>query len=297
METRRIQKTGDMQYLYLPTQWCRKHSIKSGSIVGISENSSGSLVISPKRTEEELRSISILLDDNDPEIVSRLVFACYHNPLSSFNIRLNKGLTASAILRQKKIISTVSIEIDKNTISSESSVLTLNPDQLLRTMVKKIKNLTIVMLENHDESLVRTYEEEIDRSNRLIQKSVIYSFILGTSHNYRTIDLYYISLIARDLERLADHIIGLRGEDRKYLREVMPVIDDLSRICSRIDLKKNSRYPSYSKAIEFARRASPIENIAMNGQAQYHKRRIKGLLNKISEVLMDWGITNKAYAD
>jgi len=282
MEVRKIQKTGDMHYLYLPTNWCKKHKISSKSRVNLKENNDGALIINPSDKDPVKRHLHIKLDEEDEDIINKVIVAFYINPLTSFKIDLSREITAKKLLNQKNIISLESVEIDKKTISCDSTVMISDPGLLLKTMVTKIKNLCTVMAHNYNTELVNRYEEEIDRSKMLIQKSIISYMTHSVPVNLRMIDLYYISLVTVDLERAADHIIKLK--DNKYLEKLTKLIEILKHVMDAVGTPEFD----HAKALEFVKQIKNLDD----KHGDYDKRRIKELLNNVSEIILDWSVTN-----
>ena len=137
MEIRNIQKTGDMHYLYLPTSWCREHKISSKSKVSIEQSSDGSLLVSPHITEKKPKHLKLSIAEDEPEIINKLVVACYINPIASFEINLEKEMDFTKLLNQKRLISLESIEIDKKQITCHGAITVSDPESLLKTMAKK----------------------------------------------------------------------------------------------------------------------------------------------------------------
>jgi len=177
VEIRNVQKTGDMHYLYLPTSWCREHKISSKSKISIEQSSDGNLIISPQITEKKPKHLKFNISFDEPELIHKLVVALYINPVSSFEIHMEKEMEFTKLLNHRRLISLESVEIDKKQITCDSTVTISDPASLLKTMAKKIKNLIIVMNHNYNRELIDRYEDEIDRSKMLIDKSVIGSFM------------------------------------------------------------------------------------------------------------------------
>ena len=198
-----------MHYIYLPTSWCREHNITSKSKVSISYNSDGTLCIPPEITEKKPKHLKFTISEDDPEIIHKLVVSSYIHPVSSFEINMDKETDFTRLLNQKRLISLESVEIDKKQITSEGIVTVSDPGSLLKTMAKKIKNLIIVISQDYDKNLVERYEDEIDRSRMLIDKSVIGSLTAGKTTKLKNIELYYISLISKELESIVDRLICL----------------------------------------------------------------------------------------
>jgi antitoxin component of MazEF toxin-antitoxin module len=287
METRNIQKTGEMHYVYLPTSWCRDRKLAAGSRVGISYGGDGSLVISPQIAEKKPKHLKFSINEDDQDIIHKLVVASYINPASSFEITLQKEMDFTKLLNQKRLISLESVEIDQKRITCEGPVSVVHPESLLKTMVKKIKNMMIVMEKNYDKELIERYEDEIDRSKMLIDKAVISSLMFEGVSKTLTIELYYISLISKELERLVDGLINLEKKDVKFISEIEKPIELLGSI---VDHEETL---TLETALGFAKMVSRIKKRTVVDVRTYEMERMKQNLVTVSEVIMDWMVTRK----
>ncbi len=290
MEIRNIQRTGDMHYLYLPTSWCREHKIGSKSKVSIEQASDGRLVIFPEITLDKPKHLKFDISEDEEEIIHKLVVSSYIHPVASFEINLEKEMDLTKLLNQKRLISLESVEIDKNQITSSGTVTVSDPESLLKTMVKKIKNMLLIMQKSYDKELIERYEDEIDRSKMLIDKSVIESLTVGKTSKLRTIDLYYISLISKEMERMVDRLICLDNSNQKFLDEITEPIEMLQKILQNPDAL------GQDSAIQFAKAALiKIDDSKSDSKITkaYDMGRIKQHLITVSEVVMDWMVTLK----
>lgn len=287
MEIRNIQRTGDMHYLYLPTSWCREHKVTSKTKVGVEQSSDGSLLISPQIIEKKPKHLKLNISEDDQDIIHKLTVACYINPVSSFEINLDKEMDFTKLLNQKRLISLESVEIDKKQITCNGAISISDPGSLLRTMTKKIKNMIIVMQKSYDRELIERYEDEIDRSKMLIDKSIISSLTFERTTNTKTIDLYYISLISKDLERMVDHLICVSSKESDFLAVIQETIDQLQSI---ID---NTSSLNHKTALQFVKKVSKIKAFEVKDIRSYDKERIRLSLTTIAEVITDWAITRE----
>ena len=133
-------------------------------------------------------------------------FAAYISPADSFRIKLDQNLNVADILNQKNLVSLEVVEIDQGTISCESSLQVSDPLSVLMTMIRKIKNLTPFLSDGQHEELLECYEEEIDRSRLLVEKAIIAALSNPVKSEYNGLELHFISVIAKELERMADHL-------------------------------------------------------------------------------------------
>ncbi|HLC59904.1 MAG TPA: hypothetical protein VJJ52_00570 [Candidatus Nanoarchaeia archaeon] len=287
MEIRNIQKTGDMHYLYLPTSWCREHKIRSKSKVSIEQSSDGTLAVSPQITERKPKHLKFNISEDDQEIIHKLVVACYINPVASFEINFEKELDFTKLLNQKRLISLESVEIDKKQITCHGSISISDPESLLKTMARKIKNMIVVMQNSYDEDLIERYEDEIDRSKMLIDKSIISSLTFERTTKSKTIDLYYISLISKDLERMVDHLIRVNSKETEFLNSIYDVVDQLQSII------ENTNTLNHKIALQFIKKVSKIKSFEVKDIKSYDKERMRLSLTTVAEVVTDWAITKE----
>ncbi|MFH1642561.1 MAG: hypothetical protein ABIC04_06720 [Nanoarchaeota archaeon] len=286
IDIRNVQKTGNMHYVYLPTSWCKKYGINSDTKVSLTINTDGSISLYPEIKVVEKDAINITLPEATPDILIKLIMACYINPSKSFNIKLEKGTDISKIFDKRSSISALEfVELDGSSITHESSISVKDPFTLLKTMVKKIKNLVSVMIDNYDPELILKYEEEIDRSKLLITKSVIGSLVLNEPTKIKTVDLYYIARVSQYLEGMVDNLILVEKKEGLFLRKILKIVDEIKDILEKVDELSYTRVIQLEKII-VALKTPQIENLKT-----YGFRRIKRNLSNISEVFFDWAIT------
>ncbi|MBN1503308.1 hypothetical protein JW930_07250 [Candidatus Woesearchaeota archaeon] len=291
MDVRSIQKTGNMYYMYLPSSWCKKHKIVSQSKVIVNEDNQGILTVSARIEDKKAKDIEINLKEDNLDVIQKVIMGCYVNPTNSFTINLEKKMDVAKLLQQRKLISLALVECCENTISCESNVSIENPLSLLITMLKKTRNLIYLMIENYDSELINRYEEEIDESKILIEKSVIASFTYHKVPKLKTIEIYYISQISKDLERFVDHLIQLTPSESKILNVLIKIIDKLKEII--VSLKNPDTNLNNGTCVDFVHMLKSIPDINVDDSKKYNVHRIKGTLTGISEVLMDWSVTQR----
>jgi len=293
-DIRSIQKTGNMHYLYLPTSWCKKHSIKSDSKVSLDIDTEGNLNVIPQAGEKKEKTIKLNIAEKDMDILMKFIVACYINPTTSFKINIEKGTDFTKLLNQTKLIGGLDlIELDGNCISYESPLSVVNPDSLLKIMIRKIKNLITVKNQGGNKELINRYEDEIDKSHFLIDKSVISSLTFSNPNiSIKHVDLFYIGSISQDLESLADHVIELKESETDFLNKTLEIINHLQKIIDNLSDNKFKNL-DHKTAIDFAKEVLKIESIKVKDLESYDKRRIQKKLANISEILVDWSITKK----
>lgn len=291
MDIRSVQRTGNMHYMYLPTSWCKSHEVSSDTKVSVQANDDGSLTVYPSIIEEKPKDLRFTISETNESILHKVIVACYINPCNSFEIKLEKNLDFTTLLNQKKLISLELVELNKQSITCESSVLIGDVGNLIKTMVRKIRNLLIVMIKNYNEELIQKYEEEVDRSKLHIQKSIITALTHAQGQRLKTIDLYYLGQIANDLECLVDHIIALDKTETKFFTVLLEVSEELKQICE--GLSEQTKFIDLPLALAYIRKVQTLEEIKVKDIKSYEKKTIKQLLVSIGEILLDWAITKK----
>jgi hypothetical protein len=251
-------------------------------------NNDGSLLISPVMRKKELKEIDISIDEKDEHIITMLIMACYLNPTKSFRIRLSQELDIAKLLDKKNAISGFEfVEFDGHSITYESSMSINDPESLLKTMVKKIRNLITIMVDDYNHSLVNKYEEEIDRSKLLIDKAVTEVLMLNEQTKLKPIELHYISLISQHLERMVDFLIKLEKKNKTFLKEILSIIDEMNNIVLNLSTL------DFKDIVALIKKVLALKQEGMNNVEQYNRSITGGNLMNVSEIFLDWSITKE----
>ncbi len=291
MDIRNVQKTGNMHYLYLPTAWCKKHKLTSKSKVSTVVNEDGTLNLSAEIKVKKKKELVVHVKEDNLAVLHKLILACYLAPAAGFKIMLEKTIDSTKLLDQKKLISLDLVEINSDSITCEGSVVIEDVGSLLKTMLRKIKNMIIIIMKNekkNNTALINRYEEEIDRSQLLLDKSITEAFTIHHASQLRIVELHYISLLAKDLERLVDILSILNTYDEPFLKRVLEIIDALTEIITGIGALDFTITPE--KAIAFIKKVELMENVKVKDIATYEKKRVKEHLNAVAEVIIDWAL-------
>ena len=288
MDIRHVQRTGNMYYVYMPTSWCKRYGITEEATVSVIVNDDSSLTISPGMQERKRKEIKLTLNEDNQDIIIKLIIACYINPVTSFNIKFENKVDFGKLLGQKKVVSALEfVELDGTTLTYESSISVNDPTTLLRTMAKKLYNLINVMTTNYNSELIEKYEEEIDRSKLLIDKAVTEALTFHELVKQKTIDLHYTALISHEIERLADSVILLEKEDAAFLKQTLESMD---MIKNALD---DPKLLNYKQVIEITRKVLQVKKTPIQDIKSYLKRRIRVHLENICDTLLDWSILNE----
>jgi len=286
METRKIQKSGTTHYLYLPASWCREHNISTDSIVHLSKSSRGNLVIQPKKPESTSSSLKIELSGNNPEVINKMIIASYINPIKEFEIQLKKNIDPDQILEHKKLLGGMElVDFEDTKIHCQTSLALSDPDILLLSMIKKILNIVKLMKKDSKHELIKRYEQEVDKSNLLIQKSIITSLMYKRESKLKHVELYYIGLISRILERLSDMLVTLEDD-----KELVDIIDNMMNSLYSL-LEKNNL--TQEGVVNFIENLATLDKVIVKDLKTYKQKRVYSLIGHITETLSDWVITEK----
>jgi phosphate uptake regulator len=283
MESRKIQRSGTTNYLYLPASWCREHKITTDSTVYLNRASNGDLQVTPKKTESNLSSLKIALPDNSPEVINKMLIASYINPVKEFRLDLKMPISSDQVLQHKKILGGLElVDFDENSISCQTSLALSDPDSLLQGMIKKVLSIIKLMKKEKDHELIKRYEEEVDKSNLLIHKSIIAGLMYRKESKLRHIDLFYIGSISRLLEQCADILITV--DDPELVDTVERMLNSLLALVPSV---------TYAGVISFVKELGKLQNIKVKDLETYKQKRVYSLLGHIAEILCDWVVTEE----
>ncbi|MBN1503309.1 hypothetical protein JW930_07255 [Candidatus Woesearchaeota archaeon] len=288
MDTRKIQRSGATYYVYLPASWCRENKITTKSKVRLSRSSSGGLVINTDSKRPELPSLSLELEETTPEVINKITVASYINPVKKFDILLKDELTSRQILAHKKILGGLElIEFDSNSISCNTTITLENPKLMISTMIKKMISSIRLIKEAETPELIEKYEEEIDKSNLMIRKSIISSLMYKKDTELRHIDLFYIGMLSRTLEQVNDILIKLDKEEK--------ILDNFLVSLKRLEEVLNNL--NQQSVISYIKQLSRFEKIHVKDEKTFYRERIVSLLAHIGEIFSDWLISNEVDKD
>ena len=164
------------------------------------------------------------------------------------------------------------------------------PELILKTIINKIKNMILVITKNYNKELIEKYEEEIDRNRILIEKSIITALTFAQQPKTKTINLYYISQMSKDLERIADYLIQIDHKDLEFFEIVKKRMGVLSEMVELIFTNENF---DIKKAIMFSKDVLSMQKFEINNLESYYKNRVREYLENISDTLIDIAITQK----
>jgi phosphate uptake regulator len=244
METRKVQKTGKSTLIVsLPKKWANENAIINGSLLFISQNHNGDLLLSSDKSEPE-QIVKLDIGSKCGEPLIRDVIACYLAGYKTIEISSHK-LTEM----QKKDLHTIVNKLIGPEILEESANkvvihdLLSNEDLPADRALKRMKNVTRSMIQDALSSLIKRNKElaidvmqrdnDVDRLNLLIARR--FNDILRSrsirQETHSPISAFNYMQAATNLERMADHasrIAEISMQNDSNLPGEM--IDEISRL-------------------------------------------------------------------
>ena len=284
MDVRKVQRSGQTNYIYLPADWCKQRNIKNGTSLAVEKTPEGNLLLKPDFIEDTHLSLDISLDERDLRVVNKFVVASSLLPVHSFRIRLKEKVQRLEILEQRKLLGGVEmVEFGGNTISCEHTVVAQDPQALLRTMIRKLTHLLHLMQESYDVALVDRYEEEVDRSNVLITKAAISSLLHKSEGIYSAIELFYLASLSKQLEFFADSLSLLKNKKKLLMQ-----CESLMR-CLLTTLEK----VSVVSAGVFAQKVVDAVDVMTKEKDLIS---LSSALHQCADIIVDWAVTTEYFS-
>jgi phosphate uptake regulator len=250
METRKLQKVGGSTYsVSLPKEWATDHHLEAGMPIHLYPHTDGSLVVrSAAQDGEPLGATTITLPSADADTVERLLRAAYVVGYDAVTLVAPEGeeLTADERRTARRLVRTmvglsvveetpdrIVVEnlLDAAEVSIRQSVIQLQFTALSmhRAAVERVACDVDDGVAQHapDEAAANPLDERDDEADRLFEmltrhanRSLV-DFEEVDALDVRRSELFDALLVARQLERVADHAVRIGS-----LADRMDVVDD-----------------------------------------------------------------------
>ena len=293
MEFRKIQFTGRSSFIIsLPKKWVKEHDLKQGDAVPLVINPDGSITIFPKEPKETSeRKVLEISPEFSPDMAIRLVISAYIQGYDVLEINLSEEMPIYKVKIRKILQSLPGVEIilDEPTRIVAKSLLDEDEVNLVE-LLRRVRSIVLSMLGDLELLVVGSngeirrdiydLENELDRFYFLIIRTVNR---LLSRHNIseesglvkRTFDLMAILFIARDIERIGDHIIRIAenpGEidvsclkekfdammeqiEKRNLKEIDELMLEIRERIKGVDYRESLAKESFRRILEY------LENI------------------------------------
>ncbi len=248
MEIRRVQITGGSSYIItLPKDWIKSRNIKKNDPIGIYIQSDGTLLLTPKMTQEQLHKIKEfdVSRISKPTYLLQLLIGAYITGYSS--IKITSPTRMSTAVRNV-IRSFTQLAIGPEVIEETDTMVILkdlhNPTEM--PLDKTIKRMHIIVKTMHEDVIralktndnmlaedVLSRDNDVDRLHWLVARQ--YNIILQNASLAEKMNITVgmastCFLISRIIERIGDHIVRMAQNtsnlinsnlDRKIIEKIL----------------------------------------------------------------------------
>jgi phosphate uptake regulator len=248
MEIRRVQITGGSSYIItLPKEWIKSRQIKKNDPLGIHIQSDGTLLLTPKITQEQLHKIKEFDVSHIPKptYLLQLLIGAYIAGYSSIKITSPSRMSTAV---RKVIRSFTQLAIGPEVIEETDTMIILkdlhNPTEM--PLDRTIKRMHIIVKGMHEDVMrslqtkdalladdVHSRDDDVDRLHWLAARQ--YNILLQNANlaekMHITIGMastYF--LISRIIERIGDHVVRIAQNtptlinsnlDRKIIEKIL----------------------------------------------------------------------------
>jgi phosphate uptake regulator len=248
MEIRRVQLTGGSSYIItLPKEWINSVHIKKNDPLGMHIQSDGTLLITPKITQEQLQNIKEFDVSHIPKpaYLLQLLIGAYISGYTYLKISSPSRMSTAT---RNVIRSFIQLAIGPEVIEETDTSITLkdlhNPTEMpfdrtikrMHIIVKGMNEDVIRALETKDTTLaedVKSRDDDIDRLHWFVARQ--YNILLQNASltDKMNVSIQMAStcfLISRIIERIGDHVVRIAQNtpnlihsnlDRKIIKKII----------------------------------------------------------------------------
>lgn len=227
MELRKVQLTGGSSYIItLPKEWVKSANIRKNDSVGVIVQPDGTLLITPKITEERDTSTKEFFADDirDPDYLFRILVGAYIMGYNNIVVRSRKEISPfihDTVTKFTRLA--IGPEIIEE--SHESIMITdlLNPTEMpfnrtirrMHLLVRSMHSDALESLQKRDSTMCRfiqSRDSDVDRLEWLVarQSNIVFkNAILAKKLGIRAEEANHYYLISRAIERIGDHAVRI----------------------------------------------------------------------------------------
>ncbi len=249
LDTRRVQKTGKSTFVIsLPKNWATKNGIQMGTIMYISQEENGGLVLSAHKSKRE-SVVKLDMGEKIGEALARDIIACYLSGYRTIEITSRHMTPVQKSEIHKVMRKLIGPEIIEETANKLVLQDLLSSEELhAERVLKRIKILVKSMLHdcmtssiNGDHDLARDVmrrDDDVDKLNLLMQRQFM-EILRSRTIKEEGLDaitaLSYVQA-ASNLERIADHAVRI-AEICENSKGLLPgdVIPEIARLESSLE--------------------------------------------------------------
>jgi phosphate uptake regulator len=218
METRKVQRTGRSTLIVsLPKNWATNNNISSGSILFITKNQNGALILSAEKSEPSLTA-RLNIGSKSGEPLIRDIIACYVAGYRTIEISSPQMSAAQKRDLHQIVNKLIGPEILEETVNKVVIQDLLSSEELqTERALKRIKNTTKSMIQDAISSLLKKNtdlaqdviqrDNDVDRLNLLVARQFTEILRSGSvkQETINAIAAFNYMQAASNLERIADH--------------------------------------------------------------------------------------------
>ena len=247
METRKVQRTGKSTFVVsLPKSWATKNSVSSGSMLFISQNQNGDLILTTDRCEMNLKT-EINIGDKVGETLFRDIIGCYLAGYRTIEVTSHRMSSIQKSDLRKIVTKLIGPEILEETINEVVIQDFLNSEELqFDQALKRMTNLVKAMVQDSISSLLNNNKElaldvmqrdnDVDRLNLLISRQFAELLRSGSikKETLDSITAFSYMQAASYLERIADHASKISEISSKHNCVPQDITEELSYLRSAL---------------------------------------------------------------
>ncbi|MCD6575795.1 MAG: hypothetical protein J7K73_01390 [Nanoarchaeota archaeon] len=230
MVIKKLQKSGNAYFIYLPVDWARK--IK-GKEVNLDITSTGIIKISPLKSEDlPLLKKDIVVDSHDLDFIIRHIASLYINGYDEFTVGFKIPLSKKELSKLNnhlvdRGLSQFAVDITSEFVSFKIPPGFLKPLDLGTILLKRVLKL-LMAVEQGEVSLANNYRKEYISTmltfqrmyNSFLQKP--HQFIESQLSSLEMLDLLFVLYAAKEI---GDWVLQKKAlKDIKIIKQILEVL-------------------------------------------------------------------------
>lgn len=237
MAQKRLQKSGENYFLYLPRQWIKANKLTNKDSVDVISDEQMNLIIKPLKGKDEKLIGELNLKNDGIDLILRALISAYLSGYNEFKINLTNKLSNEMILKLRSECDYrgLRIDFDVNKVLLSSDLIIDDLKDSYNKFLSKLSRILMAINVKLPEEVIKDYVKEVNSDSFMIIRSINLALNNVTRLNKYELSVNEASFIKQSCNGLR---ISINSALRSTNKDLLKHLTELVKILKSSDINK-----------------------------------------------------------